>query len=334
MKIKNLLLVVALCSISYLTSAQSNLLNAKTPADIGKKTPAQLISDNDKPLPYGYVHDRDILMGKTTWELLDLDEKINFPLYFPTDTNNIGKDRRCLFDVLVKNIKSGKITEVYRDDYFNTKVSIKDMESVFTYTDTIQAGRDYINDHYSEFYPTAVTTPAKTTRTKVNGKWVTTTTPGSTSTGTPAKLDPQYINKTELGADAITQYKIKGFWYFDKRQAELKYRLLAICPVAPEARELGKDNPDVIDLFWVYFPSIRPILHEAKSFNDRNTAAPVSFDHLLNSRRFNGNIYKEENVYEDRQIAQYMKDNSQNQLLESARVKEKIRDFEQDMWNY
>jgi hypothetical protein len=29
-----------------------------------------------------------------------------------------------------------------------------------------------------------------------------------------------------------------------------------------------------------------------------------------------------------------MKENAQMQLLESERVKEKIRDFEQDMWNY
>jgi hypothetical protein len=29
-----------------------------------------------------------------------------------------------------------------------------------------------------------------------------------------------------------------------------------------------------------------------------------------------------------------MKDNAQNQLLESERVKSKIRDFEQDMWSY
>jgi hypothetical protein len=40
---------------------------------IGLKTAAQLISDNDKPL-YGYVHDRDVLMGKTTWEIIDLSE--------------------------------------------------------------------------------------------------------------------------------------------------------------------------------------------------------------------------------------------------------------------
>lgn len=304
MKIKNLLFVAVALAGSITVSAQSNLLNAKTPDEIGKKTAAQMISDNDKPLPYGYVHDRDVLMGKTIWEFIDIDERINFPLYYPIDTAFVGKDRRSLFDVLVKNIKNGKITEVYADDYFNTKKTIKDMESSFTYIDTIPAGFDEINNFYDEYK---------------SGKKV---------------LDAQFINKQDLTAQDISGYKIKGYWYFDKRQGELKYRLLAICPVTPEARDIGKDNPDVIDLFWVYFPSIRDILHEAKAFNDKNSAMPISFDHLLNSRRFNGVIYKEENVYGDREVQQYMKDNAQMQLLESERIKEKIRNFESDMWNY
>jgi hypothetical protein len=58
---------------------------------MGLKTAAQLIADNDKPLAYGYVHDRDILMGKTVWEIIDLSE-INFALYYPID-DNIGADR-------------------------------------------------------------------------------------------------------------------------------------------------------------------------------------------------------------------------------------------------
>jgi gliding motility associated protien GldN len=304
MKIKNLLSVVFAVAISTSTFAQSNLLNSKTPDEIGKKTPAQLISDNDKPLPYGYVHDRDVLMGKTIWEFVDVDERINFPLYYPIDTNFVGKERRSLFDVLVKNIKNGKITEVYVDDYFNTKKSYKDMESSFTYIDTLDIGKDEINNYYDDYK---------------SGKKV---------------LDPQYINKKELDASYISGYKIKGYWYFDKRQGELKYRLLALCPVTPEARDAGNDNADVIDLFWVYFPAVRDILHEAKAFNDKNSAMPITFDHLLNSRRFSGEIYKEENVYGDREIQQYMKDNSQMQLLESERVKEKIRSFESDMWNY
>lgn len=84
----------------------------------------------------------------------------------------------------------------------------------------------------------------------------------------------------------------------------------------------------------MYFPAARDVLHEAKAFNDKNSAMPFSFDHLLNSRRFSAVIYLEENVYGDRKIADYMQENAQMQLLESDRVKEKIRDFEQDMWNY
>ena len=304
MKLKNFLLVVLGVAGSYTSIAQSNLLNAKTPAEIGKKTAAQLESDNDKPLPYGYVHDRDVLMGKTTWETIDLDERINFPMYYPVDTANIGKERRSLFQVLLNGIKSGKITEVYGDDYFNTKKSLKDMENTFKFRDTTQPGIDEFNTDIAGYK---------------SGKKV---------------LDKQFITETELDAADVSGYKIKGFWYFDKRQSELKYRLLAICPMATEARDKAKGNTDAIELFWIYFPSVRDILHEAKAFNDRNSAMPITFDQLLNSRRFNGVIYKEENVYGDRTIQDYMKDNAQSQLLESERVKDKIRDFEQDMWTY
>lgn len=304
MKLKNLLLVVFSALGTYCSFAQSNLLNAKTPDEIGKKTAAQLESDNDKPLPYGYVHDRDVLMGKTMWEIIDLDERINFPLYYPVDTAYVGKERRSLFQVLLNGIKDGKITEVYGDDYFNSKRTLKDIETVFTYRDTTEAGINEFNNYYDDYKSGA----------KV--------------------LSPEFINVTVLTAKDVSGYKIKGFWYFDKRQSELKYRLLAICPIATEARDKAKGNSDAIELFWVYFPAIRDVLHEAKSFNDKNSAMPISFDHLLNSRRFNGVIYKEENVYGDRTIQDYMKENAQMQLLESERVKEKIRNFEQDMWNY
>src|SRR6218665_3979090 len=145
MKYTKFLIVIALAFGSSASFAQSNLLNAKTPEEIGKKTAAQLISDNDKPLAYGYVHDRDVLMGKTTWEIIDLNEKINFPLYFPIDTANIGPDRRSLYNVLTKAIKNGKITEVYTDSYFNTKKSMKDIQSSLSRIDTTDAGREQLN---------------------------------------------------------------------------------------------------------------------------------------------------------------------------------------------
>ena len=90
MKYRNFLIVVIFSFGCFSSFSQSNLLNAKVPSEIGKKTPAQLLSDADKPLAYGYVHDRDVLLGKTMWETIDLDERINFPLYYPIYTANIG----------------------------------------------------------------------------------------------------------------------------------------------------------------------------------------------------------------------------------------------------
>ncbi len=296
MNIRNFLIAIVSITGSFASFGQSNLLNAKTPDQIGLKTAAQLISDNDKPLVYGYVHDRDVLMGKTTWEIIDLSEKINFALYFPIDTSNIGSDRRSLYDVLTKALKNGKITEVYTDSYFNTKKSMQDIQTSLTRIDTTDAGREQIN--------------------------------------AGNQISDEYILRQDLAAQDVTQYKIKGYWYFDKRQSELKYRLLGICPVTPDVYTMNSDEKDYIELFWVFFPAARDVLHEAKAFNDKNSAMPVSFDQILNSRRFNSVIYKEENVYGDRTIEEYMKDNAQNQLLESERVKEKIRNFEQDMWNY
>jgi len=296
MNLRSFLSIVVFAVGGLVSSAQSNLLNAKTPDEIGKKTAAQLISDNDKPLVYGYVHDRDVLMGKTVWEIIDLDERINFPMYFPIDSANIGKDRRSLYDVLTKAMRDGVLTEVYTDSYFNTKKTLKDIQASLTRTDTTDAGREQINAGIT--------------------------------------IDEQYVVRYDLGAIDVSDYKIKGFWYFDKRQSEMKYRLLGICPMTPDVYTMDKDEKDYIELFWVYFPAARNVLHEAKAFNDRNSAMPITFDHLLNSRRFNATIYKEENVYGDREITEYLKENAQMQLLESERVKDKIRNFEQDMWNY
>jgi gliding motility associated protien GldN len=325
--------LIGIFALGITVSAQSNLLNAKTPDEIGKKSSAQLKSDNDKPLPYGYVDDRDVLMGKMVWEIIDLDERINFPLYFPIDTNSIGNDRRSLFDVLLKGIKSGKITQTFADGDFNTKRTLKDMSNSFKFVDTTDAGKDEINNNYDAYYPKPV--GAKTIKgKKLKGGKRAPDTVIAGNTPDAKVLDLQYVNARELGSQDITNYKIKGYWYFDNRQGEMKYRLLGLCPMTPEAKDIGKENADLIELFWIYFPDAREELHKNYAFNPKNSAQPISYDNLLNSRRFNAVIYQEDNVYGNRKIEDYLKDNAQSELLESERIKEKIRNFEQDMWNY
>jgi gliding motility associated protien GldN len=266
-------------------SAQSNLLNARAVTQIGVKSDEQLAADNDGPLPYGYVDDRDILWSKVVWEFIDLNQKINLPYYFPIDTTNMAVTRRSLFDTLVKGIRQGKITEVYTDSFFTAKITQNEIDSRLV---NVREENGY-SDTYN-------------------------------------------IQSQDIGG-----YMIKGMWYFDKLQGELKYRLLAISPMGKDVQTLGVadiEDEELYELFWVFFPSARKLLHDAKIFNPKNAALPISFDHLLNARRFSAVIVKEENVYGNRAIADYVRGNSLFQLLEANKVKENIRNREIDMWNY
>ena len=60
--------------------SQANLLNAKVPQEIGIPNEQQLEADDETPIAYGFVEDRDVMWSKTIWEKIDLDERINFPL--------------------------------------------------------------------------------------------------------------------------------------------------------------------------------------------------------------------------------------------------------------
>lgn len=287
-------------SLCYITAvAQSNILNAQKPSDIGKKTVQQKAYDNDKPLEYGYIDDRDILWSKVVWEYIDLNERINMPYYYPIDTMRVSVNRRSLYDTLLRGIKNGEITEVYEDSYFTAKVTMSEINSKIHRIDTTDAGYEELNAGNTEI--------------------------------------EEYIDKVSLTSQDIQGFRIKGIWYFDKRQGEMRYRLLAIAPIAPDIQVMGKENFDQseqLPLFWVWYPDARVSLHRMKAFNRKNSSHPISFDHLLNARRFGSRIYREENIYGDRDVAEYVRGNALFQVLESKRLKENIRNKELDMWSY
>ncbi len=283
--IKKCLIVFFVLKIGGYINAQSTMLNAKTANEIINKKKLKEKNEADKPIPYGYVNDRDILWSKVVWEVIDLRQKINLSYYFPIDTTNISSSRRSLFHVLLKNIRNGKIKDVYSNSFFTSKITLKEINSRLI----------NIRDE--------------------NG----------------------YKDTFRIQNQDIESYMIRGIWYFDKRMGELKYRLLAIAPMAKDVQTIGvseiKDE-GLYELFWVFYPAAREVLHKAKVFNPKNASHPISFDHMLNARRFSSVIIREENVYGNRAISDYIKDNSLFRLLEANKIKEEIRNREIDMWNY
>ena len=283
--IKNCVILFFAILSSGLVNAQVNLLNSKTVDQIGVKSIEQLAADNDAPIPYGYVDDRDILWSKVVWEFIDLNQKINLPYYFPIDTTNLSSDRRSLFHTILKGIKQGKIKEAYSDSFFTSKITQEEI------------AQRLVN----------------------------------------VREENGYTDTFRIQTQDVAGYMIKGMWYFDKRQGELKYRLLALAPMGKDVQTLGVqdiEDEELYELFWVFFPSIRDVLHDAKVFNPKNAAQPISFDHLLNARRFSSTIIREQNVFGNRAIEDYVRGNSLFQLLEADKIKEDIRNREMDMWNY
>ena len=204
MKLRSLIIaVIGLLSVGSV-SAQANLLNSKIPEQVGMKTPEQLAADNDSPLPYGYIDDRDILWSKVVWEYVDMNEKINMPFYYPVDTSNISSTRRSLYDALLRGIKSGEIIDVYDDSYFEDKLTLKDISGRLARIDTSDAGIERLN--------------------------------------AGEVLTDEYVDRRDITAGDIEGFRIKGVWYFDKRQGELKYRLLGIAPVAPDVNFIDSEG--------------------------------------------------------------------------------------------
>ena len=251
------------------------------------------------PLFIPGVNKKDVFWSKTVIEVIDLNEKLNFPLYYPIDTLRVETYRRSLYDVLIKNIKSGAIEAVYTDAYIREKRTLKDLEASLIKVDTTDLGLEQFNAN--------------------------------------EPVSDQYITRRSITAADIKQYILRGTWYFDKRLGELKYRLLAFAPMAPDVNFIdSSEDPyqNLIPLFWVWYPEVRDLLHQAKVYNPSNDFNPNSFGDLFEARYFNSLIISEDNIYDNRQIKDYLKNNSLFQLMESNRIREWIRNKEADMWNY
>jgi len=372
MKNKYFILFLLFVSIYFETLSQVNILNAKDPADIGVKDDMQIRQDEDQKLEYGYVDERDIMFSKVIWEVIDLDQRVNFPYLYPIDTMVVGKERRPLIHYLLKGIERGDITLIYDDGKFNDKITYDNFLNKNTnfqglsYREINTRGRNIIDTQASgslnffvmnneislgvqydsiadlDDYVSILSYEQQFDESKRDELQA------YESTRDEALMDwfqenygDKYVDTYEFTYDMIDHYKIKGIWYFDKRIAELKYRPLAIAPVARQVLnkkdDTGvspEDRSEPVEMFWVYYPDARNVLKDSYVFSDRNSVVRKSFDELINARRFHTMIYLEENMYEDREIGEYITDNAFQRLLESERIKEKIRNFEHDMWSW
>jgi len=142
--------------------------------------------------------------------------------------------------------------------------------------------------------------------------------------------------RNDVNLDSFYKFRIKEEVIFDKESSRLFWRILGIAPVKNVITSMGV-NLGESELFWVYYPDMRPIFAKYEVYNGKNYGARMSWEDLFEGRMFYGRIIKSsiDNPY-DRFINQYpgLRDKGILQLLEGENIKEKIFNYEQDLWSY
>ncbi len=292
-----------------------SILNAKSPSAFRKyrelgqvKKGDSLTSVSKKPLDYGFINDKDVMKSMVVWEIIDLNDKINQPIYHNED--GLVSENKSLYQVLFDAIMAGKIKQVYDDELFQTKLAPDAITARVSFSQMSNAGID----KQAEL--------------------------GRNLTAEEAK---EYTDKYEVKTENVKLIKIKGMWYIDRRDGMMKYRLLGIAAMGKDPTTMGQVGPDgqplfgddaMIDLFWIWYPDARQVLANTVVFNNKNKSADISFDDILNARRFSSIIYKSDNGMGTGVIQDYIPNDADAQMEESEAIKGRILQMENDLWNY
>ncbi|MEN4760180.1 gliding motility protein GldN [Chryseobacterium sp. C39-AII1] len=301
--------------VSGFTFSQT-ILNASSPEEFRKmreenkqKVGDTVVDKTVKPLEYGFVDDKDILKSMFVWEIIDMNDKINQPFYYDNPDGLLATQTRSLYQLLLDAATTGKIQEVYDDENFVTKLSPEGIQKRLESVRVADAAIDILN----------------------SGRQLT------------EQEKKEYTDVIKTTSDKVKVLKIMGMWFIDRRDGQMKYRPLGIAAMGPDPAVQGRTGPDgqplaaadeLIDLFWIYYPSARDILANNYVFNRKNSSADLSFDDIINARRFSSIIYKSSTGLGDGVIKDYIPRNADEQLEESDRIKEQILEMENDMWNY
>jgi len=246
------------------------------------------------PLAYENIREDDAVFRVRVWREIDTREKMNLP-FRNTAENENGSQR--FINILARAIKNGEIIAYSNiDDRFTTPLSPDAAISAFgSGKDTIAvAGRE------------------------------------------EGQIIGYQVREKAVDPDSITKFRIKEEWIFDKESSRLFVRILGIAPVMGRKLSTGELIPNSESpVWWIYYPDARALLAKNEVYNPKNFAARMSWEDLFESRMFSSYIIKSsfDNPF-DQDLAATYPNSTLFRLLEGDRIKDRIFNYEQSLWQY
>jgi gliding motility associated protien GldN len=166
-------------------------------------------------------------------------------------------------------------------------------------------------------------------RQQINGKLDTTDVTDIIS-GAIAKKSVSF--KPLFAFDSVYTFRLKEQVLFDKEASRLFTRIIGIAPIAKFVVG-GKSEPKA--LFWLYYPDLRRVFAKLDVYNPRNYASRMTWEELFESRYFSSYIVKTSaNNPQNRDLLQIVNGDKLLRLYQGQDIKNRIFDFEQNLWQY
>jgi gliding motility associated protien GldN len=288
-----------------------------------------------KVVPYEFVREADVVWSKKVWQVIDLREKFNHPLYFPLDDIEEGMwkkntTRWSLWTIIRHHIMTGELT-LYSP--FNPEWEAWKDGDLFKYPVTPSTpGGNYYNDKDFKDRMFVYIGTEKLDPFASALKSLVYPDEDSLIMGDDGFMETVYPPSDTLWFKSkdIVQYNIKEQVFVDKERSVQETRILGIAPMV-YARDNNGNITGFRELFWLYFPQCRYVFQNFFVHSAQNDAQRMSFDDLFWKRKFTSYIVKESNLY-DRDIDTYKA--GVDALLESEKIKADIFNFEHDLWSF
>ena len=148
----------------------------------------------------------------------------------------------------------------------------------------------------------------------------------------PSKVVKYVVTRESFNPKTITKLRMKEEWVFDRESSRMICRIIGIAPVKEVQR--GK-NMQAEVMFWVYYPDLRKTLARYEVYNPKNMGyGRMTWEELFEARMFSSYITKSTlDNPGNKTIRQMIKDPILA-LLEGENIKERIFNYEQDLWSY
>lgn len=139
------------------------------------------------------------------------------------------------------------------------------------------------------------------------------------------------IIKRDFNPDAVTKFRIKEDWIFDRNLGRMVVRIVGLAPLLDRYNDDGTFRASA-PMFWIWYPEMRDLLAQYEVFNPENDVARMTWDEYFENRYFSSYVIKVSNPF-DNSFTQ-MGLQGTDALYEGQRVSEQIFNKEHDMWVY